>query len=89
MSTGKRNNRVISGAFGKVYAVKHAVNYGPFQEVRLGRSTDMRDFSSQRLLQLRVLRLGFFQDGNIGIGVFPQRQEVLVGSACFGRVALE
>jgi hypothetical protein len=23
------------------------------------------------LLQLRVLRLGFFQDGDVGIGVFP------------------
>jgi hypothetical protein len=48
---GKPNHRVISGAFGKVYAVELAVDHGPFQEVRLGRSTNMRDFSSQRLLQ--------------------------------------
>ncbi len=26
---------------------------------------------SQRLLQLRVLRFGFLEDGNVGVGVFP------------------
>ena len=31
-----------------------------------------------RLLQLRVLRLGFFQDGDVGVGVFPEGEEVLV-----------
>jgi len=25
-----------------------------------------------RLLQLRVLRLGFLQDGDVGVGVFPE-----------------
>jgi hypothetical protein len=25
-----------------------------------------------QLLQLRVLRLGFFQDGDVGVGVFPE-----------------
>ena len=30
------------------------------------------------LLQLRVLRLGLLVDGNIRIGVLPQRQEILV-----------
>jgi hypothetical protein len=29
------------------------------------------------LLQLRVLRLRFFQDGDVGVGVFPEREEVL------------
>jgi hypothetical protein len=29
-------------------------------------------------LQLRVLRLGFFQDGDVGVGVFPEREEILV-----------
>jgi hypothetical protein len=28
-----------------------------------------------KLLQLRVLRLGFFQDGDFGVGVFPEREE--------------
>ena len=31
-----------------------------------------------QLLQLRVLRFGFLQDGDIGVGVFPQREEILV-----------
>src|ERR1700676_814827 len=28
------------------------------------------------LLQLRVLRLGFLQDGNVGVGVFPEGEEI-------------
>ena len=31
------------------------------------------------LLQLRVLRFGFLQDGNVGVGVFPQREKIFVG----------
>ena len=30
-------------------------------------------------LQLRVLGFGFFQNGNVGIGVFPEGEEVFVG----------
>ena len=33
-----------------------------------------------KLLQLRVLRLGFLQDGDVGVGVFPEGEEVLIGS---------
>ena len=29
-----------------------------------------------RLPQLRVLRLGFLQDGDVGVGVFPESEEV-------------
>ena len=32
-------------------------------------------------LQLCVLQLGFLQDGNVGVGVFPEREEILVGGA--------
>src|ERR1019366_1233647 len=32
-----------------------------------------------RLLQLRVLRLGLPQDGDVGVGVFPEGEEVFVG----------
>jgi hypothetical protein len=32
-----------------------------------------------RLLQLGVLRLGFFEDGDIGVGVFPESEEILIG----------
>jgi hypothetical protein len=31
-------------------------------------------------LQLRILRLGFLQDGDVGVGVFPESEKVLVGS---------
>jgi hypothetical protein len=31
------------------------------------------------LLQLRVLRFGFLQDGDVGVDVFPEGEEVLVG----------
>ena len=30
-------------------------------------------------MQLRVLGLGFFQDGDVGVGVFPQREKIFVG----------
>jgi hypothetical protein len=30
-------------------------------------------------MQLRVLRFGFLQDGNVGVGVFPQRKKIFVG----------
>jgi hypothetical protein len=29
--------------------------------------------------QFRILGFRFFQDGNVGVGVFPERQEILVG----------
>ena len=40
------------------------------------------------LLQLRVLRLRLLKDGNVWIGVLPQRQKILVRGACFGCVSL-
>src|SRR5208282_2459854 len=45
--------------------------------------------TSAPLLQLRVLRLGFPQDGDIGVRVFPKREEILIGGAGFGLVALQ
>src|ERR1700730_65735 len=60
---------------------------------------DVRSYVGQRsiatlstekgLLQLRVLRFGFLQDGDVGGGVFPQREEILIRSAGLGGVALE
>jgi hypothetical protein len=37
----------------------------------------------QRLLQFRVFRLGLLQDWNVGVGVFPENEEVLVGGSVF------
>ena len=42
-----------------------------------------------RLLQLHILRFGFFQDGDVGVGVFPDCEEIFVGGAGFSRVALQ
>src|ERR1017187_7336782 len=39
------------------------------------------------LPQLRVLRLGFLKDGNSGVGIFPEREEVLIRSPGFGRIS--
>jgi hypothetical protein len=30
-------------------------------------------------LQLRVFRFGFLQDGDVGVGIFPQRKKIFVG----------
>ena len=40
------------------------------------------------LSQLCVFRLGFLQDRNIRVGVFPERKEVLIGGAGFGEGVL-
>src|ERR1700691_3581773 len=45
--------------------------------------------SSVELLELRVLRFGFFQDGDIRVGVLPQGEEPLVSGLGFRRVSGE
>ncbi len=45
------------------------------------------------LLQFRVFRFGFLQVGNVGVGVFPQREEIFVSgerpnAGCIGIRAL-
>jgi hypothetical protein len=40
------------------------------------------------LLQLGVFGLGLHEDGDIGIGVFPEGEEIIVGSVGFSGVAL-
>src|SRR5882724_6023754 len=41
------------------------------------------------LIQLGVLCLGLFQDGNVRIGILPSGEEILVGDAGFGGVSRE
>ena len=41
------------------------------------------------LVQLRVLRLGLLQDGDVGVGVFPEREEIFVGGERRTRAALD
>ena len=40
-------------------------------------------------LQLRILRLGLLQDGDVGVRVFPGCEEILVGGAYLDVVFLE
>jgi hypothetical protein len=42
---------------------------------------NQRPPKDHRSLQLCVLYLRFFQDGDVRVGVFPKREEILVGSA--------
>src|ERR1700690_2355042 len=35
--------------------------------------------AGQALLQLRILRFRLLQDRDVGVGVFPEREEILVG----------
>ena len=41
----------------------------------------MRHRRAPLLLQLRVLRLGLLQDGDVGIGILPESEKFLVGFA--------
>src|SRR5438046_195816 len=38
-------------------------------------------------LNPRVLGLGLFKDRDAGVGVFPEGEEILVGSFCFGPIS--
>jgi len=40
------------------------------------------------LLQVRALLLDFHQDGDVGGGILPEGEEVLIGAFCFGCVAV-
>jgi hypothetical protein len=41
-----------------------------------------RYVNARASLQLRLLRLGLLQDGDVGVGVFPEGEEVFVGGEC-------
>ena len=55
----------------------------------------MRDYQANEysrrdapLLQLSVLGLGSFQDGDIGVGILPEGEKILIGGAGLGGVTL-
>ncbi len=48
----------------------------------------MRLDAAQDLMKLRVLRLRGNQDGDVRVGVFPECEEILIGSLGFDGVAL-
>src|SRR5258708_9643420 len=39
------------------------------------------------LLQLRVLRFSFLRDGDVGVGFFPDVEEILISASSSNRVA--
>ena len=41
------------------------------------------------LVQFVVFGFGLFQDGDIGVGIFPEGEEILVGGLGGGGVALQ
>src|SRR5271163_2186123 len=43
--------------------------------------------TGSRLPQPRVLRLGLLQDRDIGVGVFPERQKILIRDARLGTIS--
>src|SRR5215831_743251 len=76
---------ILSDGFVAPYGVE--VNCA-CSHARMRLSARTRTFS-RRLLQLCVLGLGLLKDGDVGVGVFPEGEEVLVGCAGFGGIALE
>ena len=40
-------------------------------------------------LSFDVLGIGFLQDGDVAISIFPERQEILIGGFCLARVSRE
>ena len=40
-------------------------------------------------MELRILRFGLLQHWNVGVGVFPNGEEILIGGFCLGRISRE
>jgi hypothetical protein len=40
-------------------------------------------------LQLGVFGFGLLQDGDVGVGIFPEAEEVLVGRECADAVGID
>jgi hypothetical protein len=81
-----------SGNFNTDAACRTGVFGQTLTVVGVARSTATRldaDQTWSKLLQLSVFRLGLLQDGNVGVRVFPEGEEILVGSFGFGGVAGE
>ena len=59
-------------------------------EVSAAKDSELAPFQCDnlaRLFQLRVFRSGFAKRRDVRVGIFPQGEEILVGSASLGRVA--
>jgi len=47
----------------------------------------MRPRKARRSLQLGVFRLGLLEDRDVGVGVFPEGEEILVSSLCLALIS--
>jgi len=64
----------------------------PTRLICLGRSKPFKSMAVQIFLgssQLRVLSLGRDVDWNVRIGVFPEREEIVIGRLGLGSVAVQ
>ena len=81
---GARNERMGRAAFVAPFVPlfapqgRQAKEARPYMGIEAGR----------RLVQLRGFGFGVAEDGDIGVGVFPESEEIVVGSAGFGAKAL-
>jgi len=57
-----------------------------YTEVPTQSATINRQWSRESL-QLGVFRLGLLKDADVGVGVFPQSEEILVGRLCLGLIS--
>src|ERR1700686_625864 len=55
----------------------------------LGSARVRAEGARARLLHFLVLRLGLLQDGAVGVGVFPEREEILIRGTGLGSVVLQ
>jgi hypothetical protein len=83
---GKIARRGLGTGLMREVSAYHAVCSDPGEEVPTESEVST---GSARLLQFRVFLLGLFQDRKIGVGVFPEGKEILVGGAALLGIALE
>ena len=51
------------------------------RRIKTGRNRGfLEEFGKRIELLLGVFGFGFFQDGNVGVGVFPEREEIIGGA---------
>jgi hypothetical protein len=71
---------ILGGGTGSTIAAWTSACEGKRVAVEKNQQASRHNFIG--LLKLGVLRLGFFQDGDVGVGVFPEREEIFVGGEC-------
>src|ERR1700750_646461 len=70
-------------------AIKHADSFPIRANTRLSRnvSPNLQLAEEPQSLELRILCLGLLQQWNVGVGVFPNGEEILIGRFCLGLIS--